>query len=101
MTFQEAKWLDELVFDTNMHPTHHHGNHVNTSDTVETTMEMKILGWNAAASEMGWRSKENETKISFQSCKNNASELEMTTEVNQSEIKVKFICQEPPTHHTL
>jgi hypothetical protein len=24
---------------------------------------MKILGWNAAASEVGWRSKENENKI--------------------------------------
>jgi hypothetical protein len=43
----------------------------------------KILGWIAAAR----RSKENETKISFQSCGKRTSELEMTTEENQTEIQ--------------
>jgi cytidine deaminase len=40
------------------------------------------------ANEVGWRSKENETKIPFQSCGNRASELQMTTGENQSEIQV-------------
>jgi hypothetical protein len=65
---QEAKWMDKWVFDTNMHTTIHGGNHVNTSDTVERTMKGRISGWIAAASEVGWRSKENKTKISFQCC---------------------------------
>ncbi|XP_023709390.2 uncharacterized protein LOC111865524 [Cryptotermes secundus] len=87
---QEAKWLDKQVFDTNMHLTLHSGYHVNTSDTVETTMKGKIFGWNAAAREVGWRSKENETKISFQSCGKRTSELEMTTGDNESKIPSMF-----------
>jgi hypothetical protein len=52
-------------------------------------MKGKNLGWTAAASEVGWRSKENETKkISFQCCGNRASELEMTTGENQSKSQV-------------
>jgi hypothetical protein len=55
--------LHNLVFDDNMDTTLRHGNHENTSDTAEKTMKGKILGWIAAASEVGWRSKENKTKI--------------------------------------
>jgi hypothetical protein len=44
----------------------------------------KILGWIAASS----RSKENETKISFQSSGKRTSELEMTTEENQYKIQI-------------
>jgi hypothetical protein len=70
ITLQEAKWLDRRVFNANMLTALRGGNLVNTSDTVERTMTMKgkILGWIAAASEVVWTSKENETKISFQSC---------------------------------
>jgi hypothetical protein len=45
---------------------------------------------------VGWRSKENKTKISFQCCWNRASELEKTTGENQSEIRMSRA-----THHTL
>jgi hypothetical protein len=48
----------------------------------------QILRWIAAASEVGWRNKENETKISFQSCGKRTSELEMTTGKNQSKIQI-------------
>jgi hypothetical protein len=46
------------------------------------------LGWIAAASEVAWRSKENETNISFQSCGNRTSELEMRTGENHIGIQV-------------
>jgi hypothetical protein len=76
------------------------GNHVNTSNTVEKTMKEKILGWIAAASEVGWRSKENENKISSQSCGNRISELEMTTAENQSEIQVILHAKSHAPHTT-
>jgi hypothetical protein len=61
-------------------------------------MKGKVLGWIPAASEVGWRSKENETKISFQFCGNRASELEMTTGENDTEIHV-ILCAKRHTPH--
>jgi hypothetical protein len=90
ITLQEAKWLDKRVFDANMLTALRGGNLVNTFDTIERTMTMKgkILGWIAAASQVVWRSKENETKISFQSCGNRTSELEITTGEHHIEIQI-------------
>jgi hypothetical protein len=77
----------------------HRGNHDNTCDTSEKAMKGKILGWIAAASEVCWRSEENETKIPFQSCGNRTSELEMPTGENQSEIQV-ILNDKDHTPHT-
>jgi hypothetical protein len=63
-------------------------NHVNTAAAVERTMKWKILGWIAAASGVGTKSEENETKISFESCRKRTSDLEMTTGESQIEIQV-------------
>jgi hypothetical protein len=81
-----------------MHTTLLVGNCVSTFDTVERTMKGKILGWIAAASEVGWRSIENETKILFQCCGNRTSELEMTTGGNQSEIQVILYARNHTPH---
>jgi hypothetical protein len=47
---------------------------------------------------VGWRSKENETKISFQSCGKRASKLEMTTEGNQTGIQVILYAETHTLH---
>jgi hypothetical protein len=51
------------------------------------------------AIEVGGRSKENETKIVFQSCGNMASELQMTTGETHSEMQV-ILNDEGHTPHT-
>jgi hypothetical protein len=64
----------------------HGGNHggILSLQLQELCRKVKILGWIAAASS----SKENVTKISFQSCGETTSLLEMTTEENQTEIQI-------------
>jgi hypothetical protein len=52
ITLQETKWLNKLVFDTNMDTTFRRGspgNHDNTCDTAEEAMKGNILGWIAAS----------------------------------------------------
>jgi hypothetical protein len=77
----------------------HRGNHGNICDTAEKAMKGKIRDGLQLAIEVGWRSKENETKIPFQSCGNRASELQMTTGENQSKIQV-ILNDEGHTPHT-
>jgi hypothetical protein len=81
VTVEEANCLD----DTNMRTILHGGNHGGrlSLQLQELCRKRKILGWTAAAR----RSKENETKISFQSCGKRTSQLEITTEENQTEIQ--------------
>jgi hypothetical protein len=65
----------------------------------EGVTKFQVTPWISAASEVGWRSKENETKISFQSCGKRIFKLEMTTGENQTEIQV--ILYAKATHHTV
>jgi hypothetical protein len=64
----------------------------------KSVTKFKVTHWIAAASEVGWRSKENETKISLQSCGKRAFELEMTIGENQNQNSGNFICKSHTPH---
>jgi hypothetical protein len=55
----------------------------------------------ASASEVGWRSKENESKISFHSYGKRMSELEMTIKKNQTEIQIILYAKSHTPHSVL
>jgi hypothetical protein len=72
------------------------GNVVNTSDTDERTVNGKILGWIAAASEVGWKNKVNRNlwKQDILARKNNWRESIQNSG--------NYICQKQhSTHHTV
>jgi hypothetical protein len=64
----------------------------------KSVTKFKVTPWISAASEVGWRSKENETKMSFRSCGKWTFELEMTTGENQTGIQVILYAKSHTQH---